>query len=357
LQGNKKARNTWNTNRTTGKNIIGGSDIGGNYWATSAGNGFSQTHFDVDGDGISEEPYSLNGVNIDHLPLAFPAQKPIPVLPEANFSANITQGYAPLLIKFTDFSKYATGRNWDFENDGNTDSIDVNPVHMYVAPGSFTVNLTAVNKNGTDSKLFVISVLEQPVLPLANFSANSTQGPAPLPVKFTDLSENAVSCNWDFDNNGQFESSDKNPVYTYTVPGTYTVNLTVSNANGSASKLSIITATDGGQNNSGDNGSTDETSGSISGGHSHRSSGGNGVADRSSDLSGNIEIKATPKTSVLNRTNETKVGVESANRTINESNTLNKGLETKQKQSSGIPGFEIDCGVLCLLGAFLYWKK
>ncbi len=359
LQGNKKARNTWNTYRTTGKNLMGGSDIGGNYWATPAGNGFSQTHFDVDGDGISEEPYSLNGVNIDHLPLAFPAQKPIPVLPEANFSANIIQGYAPLLIKFTDFSKYATGRNWDFENDGNTDSIDVNPVHTYVAPGNFTVNLTAVNKNGTDSKLVVVTVLEQPVLPLANFSANATQGPAPLPVKFTDLSENAVSCNWDFDNNGQFESSDKNPVYTYTVPGTYTVNLTVSNANGSASKLGIITVTDGGQNNSGDNGSTgnDETGGSGSGRHSHRSSGGNGVADRSSDPSGNIEIKAIPQTSVLNRTNETKVGVESANRTINESNTLNKGLETKQKQSSRIPGFEIDCGVLCLLGAFLYWKK
>jgi parallel beta-helix repeat protein len=215
LQGNQKAQNTWNTNRTTGKNIIGGSGISGNYWATPGGNGFSQTHFDLDGDGISEAPYSLNGVNIDYLPLAFPAQQSIPVLPETNFSANITQGYAPLLVQFTDFSKYATGRRWDFENNGNTDSIDANPLHTFVAPGNYTVNLTAVNENGTNSTFANITVLEQPVLPEANFSANITQGPAPLPVQFTDLSANAVSWSWDFDNNGQSESFDRNPVYTY----------------------------------------------------------------------------------------------------------------------------------------------
>jgi hypothetical protein len=59
----------------------------------------------------------------------------------------------------------------------------------------------------------------------------------------------------------------------------------------------------------------------------------------------------------LNGTNETEIGIDSENRTNNESNTSNKGLETKQKQSPGIPGFEIGCGVVCLLGSFLYRKK
>lgn len=384
LQGNQKTQNTWNTNRTIGENTIGGSDIGGNYWATPAGNGFSQTHFDFDGDGISEEPYSLNGVNIDYLPLAFPAQEPIPVMPEANFSANITQGYAPLMIQFTDSSKYATGRKWDFESDGNTDSTDANPSNMFVVPGNYAVNLTAVNENGTDSKLLIVTVLRQPLLPLANFSANATQGPAPLTIQFTDLSENASSWNWDFDNNGQSESSDKDPVYTYTVSGNYTVNLTVSNANGTASKVAPINATDGGQNNSVDNGSVDNGSednggadngstdngstdngstdnskpdGSSSGGHSHRNGGGGIAADGSSEPITSVEIKETPKTSVSNGTNKMEMGFESENRTINESDTLNKGLKTEQKQSSSIPGFEIGCGIVCLLGAFLYRKK
>ena len=359
LQGNQKAQNTWNTNRAAGKNIIGGSGIGGNYWATPGGNGFSQTHFDLDGDGISETPYSLNEVNIDDLPLVFPAQQRIPVLPEANFSANIIWGYAPLLVQFNDYSKYSAGRRWDFENDGNMDSTYVNPFHIYAAPGNYTVNLTAVNENGTGSKLLTITVLEQPALPKANFSANITQGPAPLPIQFTDLSEDAVSWSWDFDNNGQSESSDKNPVYTYTIPGTYTVNMTVSNANGTASKLAAIIVTDGGQNNSGDNGSSDngEPGGSSSGGHSHRSGGGGIAANRSYEPTTSVETKEIPKTSVLNGTNETEIGIDSENRTNNESNTSNKGLESKQKQSQGIPGFEIGCGVVCLLGSFLYRKK
>lgn len=373
LQGNQEAQNIWNINRTTGKNIIGDSDIGGNYWATPGGNGFSQTHFDIDGDGISEESYSLNEVNIDNLPLAFPAQKTIPLMPEANFSANITQGYSPLLVQFTDFSKYATGRKWDFENDGNTDSTEVNPFHVFVAPWNYTVNLTAVNENGTRSKLLIITVLEPPLFPSANFNANTTQGLAPLTVQFTDLSENAIFWNWDFDNNGQSESSDKNPAYTYAIPGNYTVNLTVSNANGSDSKLASIIVTAGGQNNSGDNGSIDNGNGSIdngnrsidngelgvssSGGHSHRSDSKIMAANRSSELTTGVGTKEIPRTSVSNGTNGTEVGIEFENGTINESDTLNKGLETKQKQSPGMPGFEIGCGIICLFSAFLYWKK
>ncbi|MDD4247620.1 MAG: NosD domain-containing protein, partial [Methanosarcina sp.] len=60
---------TWNTTKTPGKNIVGGPYIGGNYWATPKGDGFSQTHSDSNGDGICEEPYYMNEVNIDYMPL------------------------------------------------------------------------------------------------------------------------------------------------------------------------------------------------------------------------------------------------------------------------------------------------
>jgi len=59
----------WNTTEQAGPNIIGGSDIGGNYWAGS-------TLWDRDGDGIAESALNLtaeypnvNGDQMDYLPL------------------------------------------------------------------------------------------------------------------------------------------------------------------------------------------------------------------------------------------------------------------------------------------------
>jgi len=65
---------------------------------------------------------------------------------------------------------------------------------------------------------------------VANFTASSTSGNVPLTVQFTDTSTGSVSSYaWDFDNDGTVDSTDQNPVHTYTSAGTYTVNLTVSN--------------------------------------------------------------------------------------------------------------------------------
>ena len=63
----------FNTTLTPGENIVGGSYIGGNYWTNPAGNGYSDTCSDADGNGICDEPFLIysNGVQIyDYLPLA-----------------------------------------------------------------------------------------------------------------------------------------------------------------------------------------------------------------------------------------------------------------------------------------------
>ncbi len=83
---------------------------------------------------------------------------------------------------------------------------------------------------------------QQPVFPVANFSVNVTAGYVPLSIQFIDFSQNATSRIWDFDNDGVIDSTDKTPVYVYPVSGAYTVNLTVSNANGTSSKLYPVTA-------------------------------------------------------------------------------------------------------------------
>jgi PGF-pre-PGF domain-containing protein len=227
-----------NTTKTAGENIIGGSYIGGNFWGSPAGDGFSETHLDEDGDGIAEEAYQINENAIDYLPLVTPRTEPVPELPDANFKANITRGPAPLSVQFTDSSESATGWTWDFGDGSN--SFEQNPVHTYSATGSYIVNLTASNANGTDSKTAAITVLEKAILPVASFSTNVTGGYYPLSVLFTDLSQNASSRSWDVNGDGVEDSNEASFVYEYTTAGTYTVNLTVFNANGTNSQTATI---------------------------------------------------------------------------------------------------------------------
>ncbi len=159
------------------------------------------------------------------------------ILPVANFSMNLTSGYAPLNVQFTDLSKDATGINWDFDNNGVVDSTDRNPIYIYAAQGVYTVNLTASNKNGTNSKLSKITVLEKQIVPVADFSASTTSGNAPLTVKFTDKSSGAPTAwKWSF-GDGSPLVAQYNPTHTYSKPGTYTVKETVSNAAGKDTEI------------------------------------------------------------------------------------------------------------------------
>jgi parallel beta-helix repeat protein len=65
--------NDWNTTKTElrygERNIVGDYYLGGNYWANPSGTGFSQTCYDMDGDGFCDQAYTLNSNNIDYLPL------------------------------------------------------------------------------------------------------------------------------------------------------------------------------------------------------------------------------------------------------------------------------------------------
>lgn len=138
-----------------------------------------------------------------------------------------------LIYNFVDTSQNANKTDWDF-GDG-TNSTDFSPVHTYSTAGTYTVNLTVSNANGTASKTATINVSELPISmsPVANFIIN-----VPLTVQFTDSSENATEWNWDFGDG--MNSTDQNPTHAYSTAGIYTVNLTVSNANRTDSKTAII---------------------------------------------------------------------------------------------------------------------
>jgi parallel beta-helix repeat protein len=139
--------NSWNTTKISRVSIVEGPYIGGNYWATPSGNGFSQTHSDANGDGIFEKPYSLNRVNIDYLPLIKPIKAPV-----AAFSASPISGKAPLKVQFADKSTgSSTSWKWNF-GDGKSSTIK-NPAHKYSKAGKYTVTLTAKNVAGSNIKI------------------------------------------------------------------------------------------------------------------------------------------------------------------------------------------------------------
>ncbi len=64
--------NIWNTTQSPGTNIIGGPNLGGNFWANLKGTGFSQVSNDSNSDGICDLPFKINGSDFDYLPLAKP---------------------------------------------------------------------------------------------------------------------------------------------------------------------------------------------------------------------------------------------------------------------------------------------
>lgn len=85
---------------------------------------------------------------------------------------------------------------------------------------SYTANATG----GTEH--FYIGKLDNTV---PDFSVSSTSGYLPLTVQFTNESTGfPTSYQWDFDGNGIIDSTEPNPVFTYTQPGTYSVSLTTS---------------------------------------------------------------------------------------------------------------------------------
>jgi len=67
--------------------------------------------------------------------------------PDANFTANITSGTAPLVVQFTDTSlNFPISWLWDFGD--STSSMEQNPVHTYPS-GVFNVSLTVTYTTGS----------------------------------------------------------------------------------------------------------------------------------------------------------------------------------------------------------------
>jgi len=125
---------------------------------------------------------------------------------------------------------------WDF-GDGNT-STATNPQHSYAAPGTYTIQLTAINLNGCIDSISSAVPISVNSRPNADFTPSQTSGCAPLTLTFNGNSGGAspiAARFWDFGDGNT--ATTQSPLHTFTTPGTYTVRLVVVDANGCEDSL------------------------------------------------------------------------------------------------------------------------
>ena len=159
--------------------------------------------------------------------------------PVADFTSGARTGAAPLTVAFTDTSTGGpTSWTWEF-GDGSSSTLR-NPTHTYAVAGTYTVTLTARNAYGSDTATKE-GYVTAGGLPVAEFTADQRVGPAPLTVKFTDLSSgNPTAWSWNFGDGAT--STEQNPTHVYQLEGSYDVTLTATNAYGSDTITKTATA-------------------------------------------------------------------------------------------------------------------
>jgi len=164
--------------------------------------------------------------------------------PIADFVFTPAQPQVGESVVFTNISGNAETFEWDF-NDGTITNI-VDPIHTFVAAGTYTVTLKAFNRRGEMSLATTnITVTGNP---FSDFDVTTNlPGAGDIvtdlvyvgeQVTFFNYSENALSYLWEFgDGNTATLAS---PSYSYDNPGTYTVTL---NAYGSGSVVDSYSRT------------------------------------------------------------------------------------------------------------------
>ena len=189
--------------------------------------------------------------------------------PRAKFSAKWAEGSPPLVVTFTDLSS-DNPKSWTWDFGDGTGSSEQNPTHTYTAPGGHLVYLEVANQSGTDSAQATITVKSPCAAPegdhgdvgcigydrarctdgtwevfeensgtcgypapVADFSASTVAGYAPLTIQFEDMSTQ-FPATWAWDFGDGITSDEQHPEHTYETPGDYLVTLTTSNHIGSS---------------------------------------------------------------------------------------------------------------------------
>ncbi len=115
--------------------------------------------------------YDRNAVFIDLMPVIvldeiqdFDYDEQIVNPPVANFSVDVSEGIAPLTVKFTSLTEDASNFEWDFQNNDSWDAVGKEKTFTFTEPGMYTIKHRVSNQYGKDVKTVanLIIVREQP---------------------------------------------------------------------------------------------------------------------------------------------------------------------------------------------------
>lgn len=150
-------------------------------------------------------------------------------LPTANFDFDTV--CLNTATQLTDLSTDAV--NWEYNWGDATNVIGIDsPSHTYLVDGTYAVEQIVTNNVGcTDTIIQNIIVRPNPV---SNWEADTSC--YSYFSSFTDLSTDAVTWSWDFNDIGSL-SADQNPQYIFSADGIYPVSLTVENIFGCTDEL------------------------------------------------------------------------------------------------------------------------
>ncbi len=141
-----------------------------------------------------------------------------------NGGANLTTAFTP------------TANQW------RTETVDLTPF-----AGQSNVRLNFQNKSGYGNFLYIDDINITGTIgnnpPTASFSASANTVCAGQTVTFTNSSVGAASYSWNIQGGTPSSSTDANPTATFNTPGTYTVSMTATNANGTDNATQTITVT------------------------------------------------------------------------------------------------------------------
>ncbi|MCF6285666.1 MAG: PKD domain-containing protein, partial [Candidatus Hydrogenedentes bacterium] len=157
-------------------------------------------------------------------------------------STSVSEGDS---VVFTDLSVSSTepitGRLWDF-GDGRT-STNARPEHQYTQAGAFTVSLTVMttNSSNTETKSNYI-IVQRKVAPAARFSVNPSSPVALTTATFGDTSDagSAPILEWFWDFSDGTTSREENPTHVFEAGGDYNVSLSVVSAHGSDTVTEVV---------------------------------------------------------------------------------------------------------------------
>ena len=122
---------------------------------------------------------------------------------------------------------------WNFGDGSPIDSVDINPIHYYPNPGTYTITLVAVDSNTCniiDSTSFTITLLSKPT---ADFTYQPTPSQSNTPTVFTPTTSPVVKYLWEFgDGTSETKTEPDTVVHLYIRSDTFNVCLIVTNVEG-----------------------------------------------------------------------------------------------------------------------------